>query len=701
MDTATLKIVIDAQNNASAKLKEAGKDAEGAGLGFGKMAGAMAVGNLVADAASKAAEGVSRAWTLAKDQAKESAQAQAQLNSVLESTHHAAGLSAEQINKMADEIMKTTPIDGEAALAAENMLLTFTNIHKEVFPAVTKATVDMATAMNGGATPSAEQLRSTAVLVGKALNDPAVGLSKLTKVGVTFTDQQKEQIKTMEAAGNMTGAQKIMTEELAREFGGSAAAAAQTFSGQVEMLKNRLVDLGGKGVTWLQGELVKLGTELMKHKQFFIDIGNVIGGIVMGAYHALSDVIDKHREIIKKAGEYIATGMVPIIVGLLIPALWSMATAVAAALWPVLLIAAAAGALGFVIDKLVQKLGGWKKVIGEVQTIFHILWDTITGGDPTLKKGEEGFGKFVVVMIKVRDVVMQIAKFVGEGLTTAWKILKMAIDGLLPSVMALFGSLWNQLRPALEQAFTAIVRLWNALNPALMDALKIIAVIIGVTVYVAIWLFINVLRIAIDIISFAIRIIATIVGWIANLAGWFGTAVVAVAHFYGSMLSFFSSLPGRILGALGAVGSLLYQAGRDIVQGMINGIEHMAGAVFDKVKSLGSKAVSALKGVLKIFSPSGVFHELGQHVGQGLANGIASMADTVSGAAGGLGNSALGGSTASLMAGGANVNSTTNTKTTTIGQVVLASPAAVQEFFKQVDQDTMNLNKGLTPSRGL
>ena len=52
------------------------------------------------------------------------------------------------------------------------MLLTFTNIGKDVFPQATSTLVDMATAMNNGVTPSAEALSAQAIQLGKALNDP-------------------------------------------------------------------------------------------------------------------------------------------------------------------------------------------------------------------------------------------------------------------------------------------------------------------------------------------------------------------------------------------------------------------------------------------------------------------------------------------------------------------------------------------------
>ena len=65
-------------------------------------------------------------------------------------------------------------------------------------------------------------LKSSAILVGKALNDPEKGLSALTRTGVQFTDQQKKQIETLLEHNDKLGAQKLILGELKDQFGGAA-----------------------------------------------------------------------------------------------------------------------------------------------------------------------------------------------------------------------------------------------------------------------------------------------------------------------------------------------------------------------------------------------------------------------------------------------------------------------------------------------
>ena len=133
-----------------------------------------------------------------------------------------------------------------------------------------------------------------------------------------------------------------------------------------------------------------------------------------------------------------------------------------------------------------------------------------------------------------------------------------------------------------------------------------------------------------------------------------GNTVGRVQRGVGDVARWFGQLPGKILHALGNLGSLLYNAGQNIVEGLINGVTSMFGSVAaaagNLVSSLGGKVLH----VLGIGSPSKVAHYWGEMVAQGLANGIsvnshlpanaaAAMAARVAGGLGGAGSPALAG----------------------------------------------------------
>ena len=112
---------------------------------------------------------------------------------------------------------------------AENLHLTFTNIGKEVFPQAHRR-YSRCLRSNG------QDLQSSVIQVGKALDDPITGFTALQRIGVTFSDEEKKQIKTMMAHNDIIGAQKIILHELSTEFGGSATAAGKTFDGQLAIM---------------------------------------------------------------------------------------------------------------------------------------------------------------------------------------------------------------------------------------------------------------------------------------------------------------------------------------------------------------------------------------------------------------------------------------------------------------------------------
>jgi hypothetical protein len=166
----------------------------------------------------------------------ESEKAANQVQAVIRATGQAAGWSADQVLDLAASLQKTTTYEDEAIANASKLLLTFRNIKGTAFEEATKAVLDMAQVMG-------TDLSSSAIQVGKALNNPILGMAAMSRVGVQFDDSQKALIKSMVKAGNLAGAQGVILRELQHEFGGAAVAARDTFGGALEGLKNAFGDL--------------------------------------------------------------------------------------------------------------------------------------------------------------------------------------------------------------------------------------------------------------------------------------------------------------------------------------------------------------------------------------------------------------------------------------------------------------------------
>ena len=186
---------------------------------------------------------------------------QAQTGAVIASTGGKAGISAEQVRDYASALEDLTTADDKQIQNAENLLLTFTGIGKGVFPDATKAVVNMGIAFAGGDAAAAD-FSASAIQVGKALNDPIKGITALSKVGVSFTEKQKEQIKTLVKAGKVQEAQKVILAELATEFGKAGEAAGTTGAAGARRLNDAVEDLQVSLAEGLDPALTEIRDEL-------------------------------------------------------------------------------------------------------------------------------------------------------------------------------------------------------------------------------------------------------------------------------------------------------------------------------------------------------------------------------------------------------------------------------------------------------
>ena len=486
-----LSIIVRARNEASKIIKQAQEDARGAGAAIKKgfedavpASQALAVGVAAAGAAV-----VGFAVSSVKAYA-EAEQASAQLDAVLQSTGFAAGVTKDQLLEQATALQSVTKFSDEAVQATQAMLLTFTNIKGGVMQDATKTALDMAQALGMDGAQAAMQL-------GKALNDPATGMTKLMRVGVTFSKQQQEQITKMVEAGDAAGAQKLMLEELNKEFGGSAAAAGATYAGQLEILKNTFGDLQETVGKFILDAIKPLMTAF---SGWLAEVGKA-GGL----FEWFKGKFEENREVIGIVASMILVALVPALV-----AAASAAWAFVAPLIPFLAIGAA---LGLAVNYLVEQFGGWGKVmdwVGGVIDNVKLGWEVFVSAfkDPDITS--DGW---VGTIEEIAGVARQLFDFFLDTGKKAIDGIKMAFDFLQPSLKALWDVIANELWPAL-------MNLWNVISPILLPALQIIGAIIGVVIVAAVWLFINVLKIVIGIISALINFIAGLVQAIVGLVTW-------------------------------------------------------------------------------------------------------------------------------------------------------------------------------------
>jgi hypothetical protein len=148
-------------------------------------------------------------------------QAEGQVKAGLESTAGAAGLTFEELETSARSLSSQFQYSRKDVFDLQSVMLTFPAITKDVFGDAEQAVMDMATRLK-------QDLPSTAIQVGKALQDPVRGITALRRVGVNFNETQTKMVKHMVETGHAAQAQAYILNELKTEFGGSAKAAADS-----------------------------------------------------------------------------------------------------------------------------------------------------------------------------------------------------------------------------------------------------------------------------------------------------------------------------------------------------------------------------------------------------------------------------------------------------------------------------------------
>ena len=162
----------------------------------------------------------------------EAAEAVATANARLGQVAKSMGIFGTQTQKVTDRLIKfaeanelTTAVDAEVIKATQAKLLTFKELANTAddtggaFDRATMAALDLAAAGFGSAETNAIQL-------GKALQDPIKGITALTRSGVTFTESEKELIKTLVESGDILKAQDMILQSIETQVGGTAAATA-------------------------------------------------------------------------------------------------------------------------------------------------------------------------------------------------------------------------------------------------------------------------------------------------------------------------------------------------------------------------------------------------------------------------------------------------------------------------------------------
>lgn len=407
------------------------------------------------------------------------------------------------------------------------------------------------------------------------------------------------------------------------------------------------------------------------------------------------------------------------------------------------------------MEKTAKYAGNYAK---ENQTLAGSINSTKKAFDNLLTgEGEiDGFIELLVNTIELAvpqivKILPQIVQGISATLSALVPALAAALPVLLPALINAVVSLLNALvaamptivgallaaLPALINAFIQIflaivkalpqiIQILAAAIPTIIDALvngltnpaALTAIIMG-----AVELLLAVVKAIPIIIPALVKALPTILSNIVQTLtspAFIGAMLRAGVELVKATISGLVSIGGSVVSAAGKIFKLisdtlspgnLARIGGDMIKGLWNGINDLAGWIGGKLKSFGEGVLGGIKDFFGIKSPSRVFAEVGRDLDRGLAKGVLDNAGLVSKSIDSMADDALSAVVSPLVSSevafGASGNASasggsgnTTTQTTTIGTVVLGDSSAVKEFFKQLNQDTINVGMGLTPIQG-
>ena len=418
----------------------------------------------------------------------ESEQVSAQTEAVLKSTGGAAKVTAGHIGDLAGSLANMSGVDDEVIQSGENMLLTFTNIRNgvsksdDVFDQATKTMLDMSVALGQDTKQSAMQL-------GKALNDPVKGVGALSRVGVKFTAEQKDQIATLVESGKTMEAQKIILKELQVEFGGSAKAAGETFGGQLNRLKvmagNFMEEVGGKLIPVIM-KLASVFTETVipavsmvlnafrnlfsgyedSANGFAEEFDELFGGNgkFIGTFRAVGEfilnTIDTIKNVFKGGTSAISdeSGQISTIIGQLRDTFSS-----------------AFGAIQAIVITAVDFLRGFWRVFGDdLKSFTREAWASIQETFRGAFNFISGFFDLIKAVLtgKWGDAWEAVKKIFDGAWDTIFALMRHAVTNVIPTILAGIGqavtsiarTAFDGLKDAFKNAINWVIDRWNGLD---------------------------------------------------------------------------------------------------------------------------------------------------------------------------------------------------------------------------------------------
>lgn len=551
----------------------------------------------------------------------------AQTAAVMASTLNIFSLKASESSRVAD-ILATTANVSAASLTDMQLALKYAGPPAAALGvSLEELSAGIGIMTNAGMDGSSAGTSLRGALLG--LLDPSSENSKLmTKMGIAVSDAEGNFVGLSNLIENLSASMQGQTEtQQAATI--SALVGREAVSGMLSLMKAgpaeidkmtlALQNSGGaseevasKMRDNLKGALDELGGTF---ETAAITIGTIMTPTIQKLSAAIKEVVDKFQEM-SPVGQKVAL----------------VVAALAAAIGPLLI---AFGFIATAVGTLLSLFGTVSAAIAVVTTGVASAVPAVTAlaGVFTLLTGPIGIaiaaiaGIIAIVILAYnkidwfREGIDQIWNTIQQSTSVAFEAIKKTIDTIVGSVVSfvksqleVFKAFWEEngafISASVKMYFGQIKSNIELVMGIIKGIFQIVWPLIASTVRYA-WETIKL------VVSTAINLVLGIIQTVLKVlqGDWQGawdTILQTLKDIWADVGKFLEGID-------------LQQTGKDIIQGLINGIGSMASAVWDKVSGIVDGIKGAITGALKIQSPSKVTMEYGVNVGQGLINGIQKM----------------------------------------------------------------------------
>jgi phage-related protein len=569
---------------------------------------------------------------------------------LIESTGGKAGVTQKQIEALSTSMRLKIGIDDDDVVKASNVLLTFTQVTGDVFDETMMRAADMSAVFGTDLAGSTMQL-------GKALNDPIKGLTALSRSGVSFTKEQKEQIKAMAEAGNVAGAQRLILDELGRQFGGTAEASASS-TARISAAFGELKEGVGAGLIGaldsitpallgvigaLEGPMTTLGQALGEFAGPLLEVfgptvqtaalafGKILE-VVGAALSALSPLVEPLLSIFSMlvdvlAGAFMSAieALAPVI-EIVAGFLGSMGDALGETLF------AALDAVTPLVETIAEVLSGvLSEVLPIILDLFYQLAPIVTEIGSTLASALVPFMQtFGRIVAKLAPVIANILLKTLEALGPVFDTIAEGVIALMPSLEAfgnaiieVFAAL-GPILPVLADTLSRVLAAVLPLLPPLLDIVTtllppladLVAALVPLLADGLAWTIENVvapvLEIVIGALGFVADKLSLVIQWVADAIGkfesfgelvgavWEGikdavsSAVRWIGDKFSEIVGFVTGLPGRLLALLGDLANAGRDLGKGFIDALIDALKATGGFAADIGKAIANAVIDAI-----------------------------------------------------------------------------------------------------------